>query len=91
MTATMRKHRSSFLRRRSKGLAICRQGKDEDAPPLTAFSISGCGDGTTPPFDESEWHELRRGAVDGLSAFSAADDQQLAATYDGGVMHFDCR
>lgn len=78
------------LTRRSKGLAICHQGTGADAPALSAFSLSGCGDGTIPPLGESEWDELALRAS-GSSAFSAADDQQLAATYDGGVVHYDCR
>ncbi len=73
---------------RSEGLAICRQGNQRDAPPLTAFSLSGCGDGTTAPLDESEWKRLPPGTS---GSFSAPDDQQLAASYGGGVVHFDCR
>ena len=73
---------------RSEGLAICHQGKQRGTPPLTAFSLSGCGDGTTAPLDESEWKGQPSGAS---GSFSAPDDQQLTASYGGGVVHFDCR
>ncbi|CAN0008630.1 unnamed protein product, partial [Ectocarpus fasciculatus] len=58
------------------------------APPLTAFSLSGCGEGTTPPLDDSEWDEVS--PVES-GCLSAPDDQQLTACYGGGVVHFDCR
>lgn len=73
---------------RSQGLAICHQGAHKGAPPLTAFSLSGCGEGTTPPLDDSEWDEVSPGES---GCFSAPDDQQLTASYGGGVVHFDCR
>lgn len=73
---------------RSQGLAICHQGAQKGAPPLTAFSLSGCGEGTTPPLDDSEWEEVSPGES---GCFSAPDDQQLTACYGGGVVHFDCR
>lgn len=81
---------------RSKGIAICHQGTQKSAPPLTAFSLSGCGDGTTPPLDESEWEEVLSSSSSSSSygpsgAFSAPDDQQLTACYGGGIVHFDCR
>lgn len=69
---------------------MCHLGTTADAPPLTSFTLSGCGDGTTPPLDESEWEDLAATASD-TSAFSAPDDQQLTATYNGGVVHYDCR
>lgn len=75
---------------RSQGLAICHQANSGNAAPLTAFALTGCGDGTIPPLDDSEWDDLAVGAS-GSSSYSAADDQQLAAVYDGGVVHYDCR
>lgn len=74
---------------RSKGLAICHHSNSADATPLTAFSLTGCGDGIMPPLDGSEWGKLASGV--GGSLFSAADDQQLAAAFDKGIAHFDCR
>ncbi|CAM9221408.1 unnamed protein product [Scytosiphon promiscuus] len=83
---------------RSKGLAICHQATHKGAPALTAFSVSGCGDGATPPLDESEWEEVLPSPSSSSSpsfgasgSFSAPDDQQLTACYGGGVVHFDCR
>ena len=86
----MKNANSELTYRRSKGLAICHLGATADTPPLTAFSLSGCGDGTTTPLDDSEWEDLAAAASD-TSAFSAPDDQQLTATYNGGVVHYDCR
>ncbi|CAM9635436.1 unnamed protein product [Choristocarpus tenellus] len=62
---------------------------------FTAFTLTGCGEGVTPPLDISEWgvdclgDEIgRQGAAVGRGW---GDQQLLATTSSAEVMHFDLR
>lgn len=77
--------------RRSKGLAICRQGLPNAPSTLTAFALTGCGHGTISPLDPSEWDDHALGGSRSSPSMTAADDQQLLATHEGGVVHYDLR